>query len=200
MTDMTQPVDIEALRALMEREKDARHCLSLPGDPAYPIEQARKTSTKNALREAAVNALPSLLTELEALRAERGRMGLCRPVPEPPRKFTWDRDERDEAHRDAYERFQEGIGGGYHGQGESDTSEQRARCGVLLAYSLTDYGARSEAEEWPQCRIRAVGDGWHPDASYGLDRLAMSFSSPSAPAWAIEAVIGIATEALSTTL
>ena len=128
------------------------------------------------------------------------RMGLCRPVPEPVRKFTWDRDEKDEAHRDAYERFQEGIGGRYHGQGERDHTQHCARCGVLLAYSLTDYGARSEAEEWPQCRIRAVGDGWHPDASYGLDRLAMSFSYPSAPAWAIEAVIGIATDALSTTL
>ena len=56
---MTQPVDIEALRALMERAPDLdelRNDLSMPA-----------TATL-------LDALPSLLTELEALRAERGRM------------------------------------------------------------------------------------------------------------------------------
>ncbi|WP_394436726.1 hypothetical protein ACGGKE_07785 [Sphingobium naphthae] len=56
---MTQPVDIEALRALMERAPDLdelRNDLSMPATAAL------------------LDALPSLLTELEALRAERGRM------------------------------------------------------------------------------------------------------------------------------
>ena len=50
---MTQPVDIEALRALMERATP---------DLKWPAT------------EELFSHIPSLLTELEALRAERGRM------------------------------------------------------------------------------------------------------------------------------
>lgn len=65
MTDI-----IQELRELIAREKDARHCLSLPGDPAWPIEQDRKKSAQTALQNAAVHHLPGLLDRLEA--AERG--------------------------------------------------------------------------------------------------------------------------------
>ncbi len=94
---MTQPVDIEALRQLMERatpgpwlcqgadEADmfvpiiADNLGGLVGGAMlWPTEIDQKyfdRAERNAqLIVAAVNALPSLLTELEALRAERGRM------------------------------------------------------------------------------------------------------------------------------
>ena len=55
---MTQPVDIEALRALMERLRAAN-----PSDDG-PI----------TIEDEAADAIEAMATELEALRAERGRM------------------------------------------------------------------------------------------------------------------------------
>lgn len=103
---MTQPVDIEALRALMERAtagpwdiwrepiKDIQDAIDeamVQVQATDPIIDAMvmlnaggkcpamtgcgPTSDANAeLIVAAINALPSLLTELEVLQAERGRM------------------------------------------------------------------------------------------------------------------------------
>lgn len=103
---MTQPVDIEALRALMERAtagpwayRPQEHddwgfirTMIATEDGWHPVvarandvsvhedhdaHRAAKTDPAEGnarLIVAAVNALPSLLTELEALRAERGRM------------------------------------------------------------------------------------------------------------------------------
>lgn len=61
---------IAELRELLAKAKDACHCLSIPGDPAYPIEQDRKLSTQKALQHAAVAALPALLDRVEAGEAE----------------------------------------------------------------------------------------------------------------------------------
>ncbi|WP_370309231.1 hypothetical protein [Sphingobium abikonense] len=83
---MTQPVDIEALRQLMERHERANEALSAlhkkwpeASDCDEQNRQFRSAGyecdvSKALLSHAAVDALPSLLTELEALRAERGRM------------------------------------------------------------------------------------------------------------------------------
>lgn len=83
---MTQPVDIEALRALMERATAGpwKNFRLFGSSSPNEVCQSENYSTGGvccphrvsdaALIVAAVNALPSLLTELEALRAERGRM------------------------------------------------------------------------------------------------------------------------------
>ena len=103
---MTQPVDIEALRQLLERAtagpwayrpqehddwgfirttratEDGWHpVVAIARDVSdhedHDAHRASKTDPAEGnagLIVAAVNALPSLLTELEALRAERGRM------------------------------------------------------------------------------------------------------------------------------
>ena len=91
MTDMTQPVDIEALPQLIERlclplrvdafdhveagEPNFNAMLLADEDPgcARILAQEMLDQTANDIADA-INALPSLLTELEALRAERGRM------------------------------------------------------------------------------------------------------------------------------
>jgi|GEM_PF-7025839 hypothetical protein len=79
---MTQPVDIEALRALMEKATTGgwkvtpsagKPIISMPGGGNL-FQGYIATWNEADLIVAAVNALPSLLTELEALRAERGRM------------------------------------------------------------------------------------------------------------------------------
>ena len=103
---MTQPVDIEALRQLLERAtagpwayrpqehddwgfirttratEDGWHPVVARANDVsvhedHDAHRAAKTDPAEGnarLIVAAVNALPSLLTELEALRAERGRM------------------------------------------------------------------------------------------------------------------------------
>lgn len=103
---MTQPVDIEAMRQLLERAtagpwayrpqehddwgfirttratEDGWHpVVAIARDVSdhedHDAHRASKTDPAEGnagLIVAAVNALPSLLTELEALRAERGRM------------------------------------------------------------------------------------------------------------------------------
>ena len=59
---MNQPVDIEALRQLMERLR-----------VASSRQHIRPFEAKPAMREAA-DAIEAMTAELEALRAERGRM------------------------------------------------------------------------------------------------------------------------------
>jgi hypothetical protein len=135
-----------------------------------------------------------------AQMARAKELGLPAPLREPEPNFSWLRTEDEEAAAEAYEEFQHGIDGGYHGQCEHDNCEHCDTCGKLLAYTLTDYGARDEIEEWPQCVILPVGAGWHPDASYSLDRVHMCLGWQTPPAWMVEGVIAIAAAALSTTL
>lgn len=88
MTNQTHPQEapelVERLRALLAKAKDAQHCLSLPGEPAYPIEQDRKASTQAALEKAAVNALPTLLTALELQSPSPGGEGPAAAMPGLP--------------------------------------------------------------------------------------------------------------------
>lgn len=131
--------------------------------------------------------------------ARAKQMGLCAPVPAPPCKFSFLRTEREDAWQEAYDRFREGIDGGYWGQGEHDSPEHCGTCGKVLAYTLTDYGTGEEIGGWLECRIPTVGAGWHPVDSYALDRVHISLSwNPAASM--VEGVISIATAALATTL
>lgn len=134
-----------------------------------------------------------------AQHARAKELGLAAPLREPEPQYRWARTEAQEAEWKAWESFREGIGGGYWGQGESDNCEHCDTCGKQLAYTLTDYGAREEIDSWTRCVIRAVGDGWHPEASYALDRVHINLGWSGAPAWMVEGVIAIATAALATT-
>jgi hypothetical protein len=59
------------------------------------------------------------------------------------------------------------IDGGYYGQGESDNVERCESCGDLLAYSLTDYGARQEVEYFLEAPVETL----EPDTAYELAEL-----------------------------
>lgn len=87
---MTNPIDIDALRQLMEKATAGRWSFEPHGSTTalysgrgsmrhglrlMNLDDGDSNFSANAsLIVAAVNALPSLLTELEALRASRGRM------------------------------------------------------------------------------------------------------------------------------
>lgn len=72
-------------------------------------------------------------------------------------------------HRDPWvDAFFEGLSSYAHRcAGHSDTTEACARCGVTLAYWLTDYGIKSEIEHFSDCEM--AGD--LSELAYNLDRL-----------------------------
>lgn len=76
--------------------------------------------------------------------------------------------------KNEYDRwFEEGIDGGYHGGGESDNPEHCETCGMLLAYSLTDYGARQEVDHFLRCPVDKQERlyGFDSETAYELDRI-----------------------------
>lgn len=60
--------DLDRLEELLAKAKDAQHTLSMPGEPAYQIEQEWKRLTEANLQKSAAQALPALITELRQLR------------------------------------------------------------------------------------------------------------------------------------
>lgn len=77
------PDDTARLRGLLASANERG--LSIPGDPAWPIEQARYEGRQKALREMAVEALPALLDRIEALEA-----GLrWQPIESAPRDGSY---------------------------------------------------------------------------------------------------------------
>lgn len=60
--------DLDRLEELLAKAKDAQHVLSMPGEPAYQLEQERKRLTEANLQKSAAQALPALITELRQLR------------------------------------------------------------------------------------------------------------------------------------
>ena len=75
-------------------------------------------------------------------------------------------------HRTPLERaFDDGIGGGYHGQGERDNTARCSVCDKLLSYTLTDYGAGEEVDHWLDTQLTSFG----PDEAYEASRLFGSF-------------------------
>jgi hypothetical protein len=145
------------------------------------------------------DAGPSYCSECVRI-AHAKELGLPSPLAEPPSTFSWLRSEDEDAAHDRYEEFEDGISYGWLGMSESDTPEHCDTCGKMLAYSLTEYGFKEEAEVWPQCKISPVGAGWHPDASYALDRWVIYLSWGDAPAEDVAVGITVATDALATTL
>lgn len=61
-----KPIDVAGLRALLAQAQGVG--LSMPGEPAWHIEQDRKASARKYLADEAGTWLPGLLDELEALR------------------------------------------------------------------------------------------------------------------------------------
>lgn len=64
--------------------------------------------------------------------------------------------------------FLDGIDGGR--DIESDNACHCARCGVILSYILTDYGAENEAICWLDSPVASIG----PVDAYELDRLTLN--------------------------
>lgn len=60
--------DLDRLEELLAKAKDAQHALSMPGEPAYQLEQEWKRLTEANLQKSAAQALPALITELRQLR------------------------------------------------------------------------------------------------------------------------------------
>lgn len=67
--------------------------------------------------------------------------------------------------------FDEGIVGGYYGQGERDNTARCSVCDELLSYTLTDHGASEEAHYWLETKLVSFG----PDEAYEASRLFGSF-------------------------
>lgn len=75
------------LRGLLANAKDARHCLSIPGDPSYQYEQDRKYRTQRGLEKVSAQELPALLDliESQAARIKEMEGQGWRPIKFDPR-------------------------------------------------------------------------------------------------------------------